>query len=171
MALVKLMLKQDNLLILDEPTNHLDIQGKEALEKALESYDGTMIFVSHDRYFIDKLASDILVIKDGNVSHTEKNMQEILAEEKTKTQAKKETSKESFQSLKRMKNRQKKIEEELVVLSEDLELQRESRFDPDFYHDYEKMDTLNQVIDDIHNEIKHLEEEWAQIAETLEENE
>ncbi|WZU00555.1 ATP-binding cassette domain-containing protein [Erysipelothrix sp. D19-032] len=72
LALVKLMLKQDNLLILDEPTNHLDIQGKEALEKAPSDYDGTMIFVSHDRYFIEKMATDTYVIKDGAITHTEK---------------------------------------------------------------------------------------------------
>ena len=51
-ALVKLMLAQPNFLMLDEPTNHLDLLGKEALEESLENYEGTMLFVSHDRYFI-----------------------------------------------------------------------------------------------------------------------
>ena len=61
----KLVLKKANLLILDEPTNHLDILGKEALEDALLDYDGTLLFVSHDRYFIRKIATSILKIEDG----------------------------------------------------------------------------------------------------------
>lgn len=170
LALVKLMLKQDNLLILDEPTNHLDIQGKEALEKALSDYDGTMIFVSHDRYFIEKMATDTYVIKDGAITHTEKKVTEILAESKQQVDEQKEINKLSYQNIKKMKNRIKKIEEELVELSEDLEVHRELRFDPDYYHDFEKMDELNAVIDGIHNEIKHLEIEWAEIAEALEES-
>ena len=60
LALAKLMMDHDNLLILDEPTNHLDIPSKEALEKALENYDGTLLFVSHDRMFLKKMASRIL---------------------------------------------------------------------------------------------------------------
>lgn len=59
------MLAQPNFLMLDEPTNHLDLLGKEALEESLENYEGTMLFVSHDRYFIAKLATAILEIKDG----------------------------------------------------------------------------------------------------------
>lgn len=58
-ALVKLMLSQTNFLILDEPTNHLDIESKEVLENALLGYDGTLLVVSHDRYFINKLATKI----------------------------------------------------------------------------------------------------------------
>jgi ATP-binding cassette, subfamily F, member 3 len=59
LALAKLMLKGANLLILDEPTNHLDIPGKEALEKSLSDYEGTILFVSHDRYFVNKMAKGI----------------------------------------------------------------------------------------------------------------
>jgi ATP-binding cassette subfamily F protein 3 len=59
-ALAKLMLKQANVLILDEPTNHLDLYSKEALESALMEYEGTLLFISHDRYFLNKLAERIL---------------------------------------------------------------------------------------------------------------
>ena len=60
LALAKLMLDHDNLLLLDEPTNHLDIPAKEALEEALMKYDGTILFVSHDRMFLKKMANRIL---------------------------------------------------------------------------------------------------------------
>ena len=67
LTLAKLILSHMNLLILDEPTNHLDIDSKEALEAALADFDGTVITVSHDRYFIDKLASRILALKPGEI--------------------------------------------------------------------------------------------------------
>ncbi|WZU00554.1 hypothetical protein MGH68_13485 [Erysipelothrix sp. D19-032] len=70
-------------------------------------------------------------------------MTEILAESKQQVDEQKEINKLSYQNVKKMKNRIKKIEEELVELSEDLEVHRELRFDPDYYHDFEKMDELN----------------------------
>jgi len=69
LTLAKLILSKMNLLILDEPTNHLDIQSREALESALEGFDGTIIAVSHDRYFIKKLATRVIELKDGNITN------------------------------------------------------------------------------------------------------
>ena len=66
--LVKLMLRSVNFLIMDEPTNHLDIESREALEKALIDYDGTMLMVSHDRYFINKLADRIIYLENNGAS-------------------------------------------------------------------------------------------------------
>ncbi len=169
LSLIKLMLSQDNFLVLDEPTNHLDIQGKEALENALTSYDGTMLFVSHDRYFIDKIATDILVLEDGKITHTQKSMTEVINEEKTVAKEIKKSSKEDFVNYKRLQRTAKKLEEELLLLYEELELHRESRFDPDIYHDFEKMNEVNAVIDAIHNDIKSKESDWTNIVMTLEE--
>src|SRR5207245_8748027 len=68
LALAKLIYSQKNVLVLDEPTNHLDIPSRESLENALEEYDGTIIVVSHDRFFLDKIANHILSFEsDGTV--------------------------------------------------------------------------------------------------------
>ncbi len=67
LALAKLIYSQKNVLILDEPTNHLDIPAREALEAALDEYDGTIITVSHDRFFLDKIATQILAFEENGV--------------------------------------------------------------------------------------------------------
>ena len=77
-ALSKLMLKKANLLILDEPTNHLDLYSKEILEKALSKYEGTIIFVSHDRYFINKVANRVMLLNENGVRNFEGNYDDFL---------------------------------------------------------------------------------------------
>ena len=87
LQLAKLMLEKNNLLILDEPTNHLDITSKQVLEEALENYEGTILFVSHDRYFINKIANKVFDITEegyniylGNYDYyLEKREQEKIA--------------------------------------------------------------------------------------------
>lgn len=69
LELCKILKRRPNFLILDEPTNHLDIIGKEALEKMLKDYSGTLLFISHDRYFIKRIASSLLVFEDGKVEY------------------------------------------------------------------------------------------------------
>lgn len=79
-SLTKLMLRKDNFLILDEPTNHLDADSREALEKALEGYEGTILAISHDRYFINRFANRVLVMTTDGISAYEGNYDDYLAE-------------------------------------------------------------------------------------------
>lgn len=86
------MLKSVNLLIMDEPTNHLDIESREALENALSDYDGTMIMVSHDRYFINKLADRILYLTPNGVESYSGDYDSFVARETIKTEQKTESA-------------------------------------------------------------------------------
>lgn len=78
LVLIKLIQKDINFLILDEPTNHIDIDTRETLEEALEQYKGTLLFVSHDRFFINKLANRILNIEDGKIKSYYGNYDEFI---------------------------------------------------------------------------------------------
>ena len=78
LALTKLMLRRDNFLIFDEPTNHLDMDSREVLEKALKDFSGTLLFVSHDRYFINRLATRVLELGEGGVTEYQGNYDDYV---------------------------------------------------------------------------------------------
>jgi len=111
LALAKMLLRPANLLILDEPTNHLDIPAKEMLEEALQNYDGTVLIVSHDRYFISQVANKIVEIRDGELRLYRGDYHYYLdkiAEEKEKTQLEAiEAEKAAKAAAKRTKQREK----------------------------------------------------------------
>ncbi len=116
LALVKMLLQPANLLILDEPTNHLDIPAKEMLEQALSKYDGTVLLVSHDRFFISQVANKIVEIRDGDLVvypgnyyyYLEKKEEERLKAEQAKIQAEKEAKAEAKRAKQREKQKAKK---------------------------------------------------------------
>ncbi|MBR2578112.1 MAG: ABC-F type ribosomal protection protein [Erysipelotrichaceae bacterium] len=162
LALAKLMMKKANFLILDEPTNNLDIISKEALEDALKEYDGTILFVSHDRYFIREVATSCLVIDDNNVTYYPDGYKDYI-DVKKKEEAKEEKKNEKVE-LKVAKNRPKynlkKIEQEIEQLEELLEEKRDLRYEPEYYQDSGKMQELDEEIDEIHNRIHAATEIW-----------
>ena len=175
LALAELMLEQDNLLLLDEPTNHLDIPTKEALEKALENYDGTILFVSHDRMFLSKMANRILEmgptskVYDCTYSeYLEKKAQGTLTQSVSDT-VQTNSSRQVFKDRKALKNRVDRLEQLLEQAQSDLEALRELRFEPEYYQDYQKMEELDAQIDDKHNEIAHYTSEWEEKMMLLEE--
>lgn len=171
LALAKLMLKQANLLILDEPTNHLDIPSKEALEKALQDYEGTLLFVSHDRYFIQKMAKAIINIEDGIAAYYPLEFNQVQEQLETQTIAQQvviEPTESKKQSLSRLKKQLLKIEEAITLKEEELEIARDLRYEPDYYHDHSKMKELDHQIDAIHNEIAGLMKDWESLQESIE---
>src|SRR5699024_1045875 len=119
LSLAKLMLQQANFLILDEPTNHLDLDSKEVLEHALKGFPGTMLLVSHDRYFINKIADTVIELTpEGLTSYLgdfdyyiekkveEKEIEEI--EEKSKHVKKEKTTQLSFEEQKRRQSEERR---------------------------------------------------------------
>ena len=171
----KLVLKKANFLILDEPTNHLDILGKEALEDALLDYDGTLLFVSHDRYFIKKIATSILKIEDGQATYYPYNYDEYMAEVQPVIEAasfkKKTDTKEKTASTKTRKpspSDMKKMEAKIEAKELELEQLRELRFEPEYYQDASKMQQLEDQIDDLVNEVANLMNTWEEMMELME---
>jgi ATP-binding cassette subfamily F protein 3 len=115
LALAKMLLSPANLMILDEPTNHLDIPAKEMLESALQDYDGSVIIVSHDRYFISQVANKIVEIKDGELiiypgdyHYYLSKVAEAEAKEKQRIEAEKKTAKQAEQKAKQAAKKKKK---------------------------------------------------------------
>ena len=170
LLLAKLMLKKANFLILDEPTNNLDIISKEALEDALKEYDGTILFVSHDRYFIKQIATSCLVIDDNTTTYYPDGYLDYI--DAKKEEIKKEETKTEKIDLKIAKNRPKynlkKIEQEIDELENLLEEKRSLRFEPEYYQDQTKMKELDEEIDDIHNRIHAATETWELAMEEME---
>lgn len=170
LSFVKLLLSQPNFLMLDEPTNHLDLLGKEALEESLSTYEGTMLFVSHDRYFISKLASAILEIKDGQALYYPLTYDEYIQKDthhEVKTgqeEGKKKNYVRNFNYGKAVKELETKIAEK----EEELESLRQLRFEPEYYHDFKKMNALDEKIDQVHLEIDRMMEKWEEYSAHLE---
>ena len=164
--LAKIMLKRANFLILDEPTNHLDILCKEALENCLKEYDGTILFVSHDRYFIKQIATSILYLENNKTTlYTDgyKDYIDVKPKEDKENKTKEESPKEKLKDIKqRPKYNLKKIEEEISMMEELLEEKRDLRYEPEYYQDSSMMKKLDEEIDDIHNKIHALEVKWEE---------
>ncbi|MGM9935914.1 MAG: ATP-binding cassette domain-containing protein, partial [Candidatus Ornithomonoglobus sp.] len=183
--LAKLMLRPVNFLIMDEPTNHLDIDSREALEGALADYDGTMLMVSHDRYFINKLADRILYMTEngfesyigGYDDYLEKKSQQkqvaiidAAAKEKPKNLDYQEQKRLQAQKRKTL-NRFKKVEELIEILEAEIEALSEEMTKPEYAADFTKLAELSKAADDKNTELDSLMEEWESLQTEIEEKE
>lgn len=185
LALAKLIYSRKNVLILDEPTNHLDIPAREALEAALSSYDGTLIIVSHDRYFLDAIVDRILLFgEDSNAEIYAGNYSDYLAvrsktvvvseaNEKTNAagytrdlpQPNKSLSKNQVEKL---RARMSEIEEQMSETEDRLRQIGAALSDPSVAADLDYFRILTAEYKQLEDEIKGLYAEWDQISETLE---
>ena len=185
LQLAKLMLEKNNLLILDEPTNHLDITSKQVLEEALENYEGTILFVSHDRYFINKIANKVFDITEegyniylGNYDYyLEKREQEKIAkrlkEEKIAEVVVKEVN--DYVLGKEEKRRIRKLErtrDELIVQIDELEskikIVNEELMKEEVYSDAVKTQEWNGKLKKLTSELEEKNNSWLEIEEELE---
>ena len=179
--LTKLMLKPANFLLMDEPTNHLDIQSREALEKSLSDYDGTMLMVSHDRYFINKLADRIIYMTSDGLKSFTGNYDEFLAKNTVTATEEKIAEKPKnldYQEQKRIQaekrkvlNRFNKVEELIEQLEVEVEEINSEMQKPELALDFTKLNELSKLAEDKNNEIMELMEEWEQLQTEIEEKE
>lgn len=177
-ALLKLMLSGANFLILDEPTNHLDIKSREALENAFDDYDGTLLVVSHDRYFINRLATRIIHLgKDGAesfngnydyyIEHLTEPDKSVKASEKPKENTYKK-QKERESEIRRTKGKIARLEKQIDDLDEIADALQQEINDPDNAADYEK---ILELTNQLHENTEKQEErmlEWQELNEQLE---
>ena len=183
LALCKITKKRPNILLLDEPTNHLDIVGKESLENMLMNYKGTIIFVSHDRYFVNKIADKLLVFDEKGVTFYPYGYSEYMEKMSalntvsdttpTKSTIKKvEATKErNFSPKKELDKKKKKIEKLESTISEYEDKIQELKLEldkPEVYSDFEKITIIQGEIDTLISLKSSVEEEWLILNEELE---
>ena len=172
--LIKLMLNHDNLLLLDEPTNHLDMASKEILEAALDDYEGTLIAVSHDRYFINRFAEHVYAMENGvitkyignyddyieKISGEDEEDEESQGLTKTAMQKIAKKEKENQNKLKEQKNRIKALEKQI----DELELKKqqlEARLaEEEVYSNSELAKAVNAEYESTNKLLEEISEEW-----------
>ncbi len=180
--LLKLMLSKPNFLLLDEPTNHLDIMSREALEDAILSYDGTLIVISHDRYFLNKVITKILELEENNINtylgnysyYSEKKENPNRFEEfesengtsKTKTQIKEDRKKkkEAQKAEKELKLKLKNLEKEISDSEDKLLALQEELCKEEVYSNPTESEKVNKEILNLEKYIAELYEEWEELA-------
>lgn len=191
LTLTVLSLEKDNFLLMDEPTNHLDIEAKEVLEQALDNYDGTLLFVSHDRYFINELANKIISVRDGHAKIYNGNysyyldekakqaaaLQEAKAEQtESTTSANQNKGKLSYQEQKARDSQKRKLERAVSdaeariekLENEEQEIQTEMA-NPDIAASFEKLGPLQEKLSAVQEQLDQANTDWENALEALDE--
>lgn len=176
LQLCKILYNKPNLLLLDEPTNHMDIIGKEHLEDILVEYPGTIIFVSHDRYFVNKIADSLLIFEDGKVEYFPYSYEEYekKVKENTSLEVKNIEKKESKKNVVKVANNFNDLKRELKIVEKDIiknetllkkynaELAKEEN-----YSDYFKAKMLADNINSLNDVLEVLNKRWEEITDEL----
>ena len=182
-SLAKLMLRHDNFLLMDEPTNHLDMDSREVLEDALEDFDGTILTVSHDRYFINRVANRVVEMTADGVKEyignyddylEKKRLEEAGIEEeefagKTKTQIDKEKRKARLakESEKALRLKLKTCEEDIAKTEEKIAGLEAVMGDPDTYKDPDRAQQVAKDHRDEQEKLDGLYELWEELSEAV----
>lgn len=179
LALLKLMLSGANFLILDEPTNHLDIKSREALESSFDSFNGTMLVVSHDRYFINRLATRVVRLHKNGIDSYDGNYDYYVEHkiERTAAPIKKEVKpkENTYKKQKELESRKRKtrgkisrLETEIDLLDEKISSIQEKINSPEASADYERILSLTDELNETTNKQEELMLEWQELTEELE---
>jgi len=179
LALCKILKKKPNFLILDEPTNHMDIVGKETLEDMLKDYNGTLIFVSHDRYFISKIADSLLHFNENGTELYPYGYSQYLEAQQKKdsapvqNQIKENKPKKGYTTPLKEKARRekaiKKAEEKIALLEEEINSLNEQLNLEENISDYVKLSELQNKLCDTETELEEVMLEWENLCEQAKE--
>ena len=189
LTLTVLSLEHNNFLLMDEPTNHLDLEAKEVLEKALQDFDGTLLFVSHDRYFINQLANKIVEIKDGtaqvyegdyNYYLNEKTKQNAVSastsanEDTTVIEPEKNKNKLSYQEQKLRDSQKRKLQREVENTENKIEkLEKEQKdiqsqmADPEIATNFDKLGPLQEQLSAVQKHLDDANDAWEKALTEL----
>ena len=185
LQLALLMLEKNNVLILDEPTNHLDIDSKEMLEQALQNFEGTLLFVSHDRYFINELANNIFhITQNGNELfrgdyqyYLEKlEQREAISRYEQEDIQSTETAKDDqyYANQKQLKKEKRKLERQLEEIENNISTYEEQISDyehqltlPEIFNDIEKSYEINNLRVEAERLLEENMEKWEELESKL----
>ncbi|MCR5196383.1 MAG: ABC-F family ATP-binding cassette domain-containing protein [Pseudobutyrivibrio sp.] len=182
-SLAKLMLSKSNLLILDEPTNHLDMDTKQMLEEALREYDGTLLYVSHDRYFVNQTANTILELSDGGLTKYLGNYDDYIAkkEQLYGSQSDSPTSslvaeapsaaKLDYKEQKRIEAEKRKLQKRISNIEEEIDKleEQKGKIEEEFYlpenaTNSAKLNELTGKLNEIDEKLQALYDEWEEAS-------
>lgn len=189
LILAKLMLQKANFLIMDEPTNHLDLDSKEVLESALIDFPGTLLFVSHDRYFINRIADRVVELSGHKTNvylgdydyYIEKKQEEKEIQELNKPKATTKVSdhpepakdyhqfKQEKRELRKLQRRIEQLENQIDILEKQIAQCDQKMTDPKIINDYETLKKINEEKEDCQEKLDELMHEWAELQERLDE--
>lgn len=190
LELTKLSFKPINFLILDEPTNHLDIDSREVLENAINEFSGTVLFISHDRYFINQVATDVLDMSATGIKHYEGDYDDYLEavnkelastagqdeqQVSSTAKAKKSSAQQSYQQSKetqrarrKLQRQVDKLEDQMASLEEQSQVIQEQMSQPEVATDIGQLADLQKQLNKLNEQSEEVELEWTSAAEELE---
>ena len=188
LTLAILMLQKANVLILDEPTNHLDLDSKEVLENALVDYPGTILFVSHDRYFINRIATKVIELSTEGTTeflgdydyyvNKKTEMAELAQLQQPESKNTQVDNKHSYEQEKEKRKRERQLKRRIAEMEEmvdqleaELDIKEQLLTDPAVFNDHERTLEIHQEMEKIQSVMDELLEEWTKLSETLTEYE
>ena len=176
LALCKILKKGPNVLILDEPTNHMDIIGKESLENLLKEYEGTIIFVSHDRFFIKKVSDSILAFENNKVTFYRYGYEEYLEKRETLLEERKneisekkplKTYSNPLKEKSRLERLLKKAEDDITAKENKVFEYKKELTKEEIYSDYIKVTEIQTEIEQLNKQIENDILKWEQIQDEI----